>query len=136
MKMENQTQAPQEEKKSISALKEKKPKTPDEIIAGNKKYFRFYEKAPLIITILLGVLFFVWSIVDPAVIQEKAGYFGYSVYYGVFHLESAGLVWFLWVLIGSVVCVATYFVLKWVFSYKILHIYYLVQIEENMKKEK
>lgn len=125
--MENQTQAPQEEKKSTPAPKEKRFKIVDGVIfdeifiSENKKYFRFYEKAPLIITIILGVLFFVWSIVDSVVIQNG---------------KSAGLVWSLWALIGSVVCVATYFVLKWVFSYKILHIYYLVQIEENMKKEK
>ncbi|MBO5525837.1 MAG: hypothetical protein J5993_03720 [Clostridia bacterium] len=122
--MENLDPVPQnekEEKESTSKQREKKNKTTDELIAENSKYFSFYEKAPKIFTIILGIVFFICSIVFSYVAEAES--------------ENAGLVWILSILIGSVICVATYYLLKLTFSYIILHICYLKKIEENTKKE-
>lgn len=89
-------------------------KSTDELIAENTKYFKFYEKVPIIFTVILGALFFILSIVGIA-------------------SESYGTA-FLFIFIGAIVCVANYFVLKLAFSYIILHISYLKKIEENTKK--
>ena len=101
-----------------------------EIIAENEKYFSFFTKLPKILTIALAVIFFIWSIVDPAVFQSSY----LSSNYGIMQLNTFFGAMIIWWLIGAVVCVATYFLSKLAVSYKILHIYYLQEIKEKIEK--
>lgn len=92
-------------------------KTVDEVINENTKYFKFYEKMPTIITVILAILyFFVITILCLA-------------------LKSSAL-WFVLALIGAAICAVTHFLLKVIFSYIILQISYLKKIEENIRKDK
>lgn len=95
---------------------EKKTKTIDEIIDENTSYFKFYEKAPMVFSIILGILF-VAAAIAVAVLFENAGYF------------------FLATIIGAIVCFIFYLLLKLFFSHIILQICYLKKIEENTRKD-
>ncbi len=94
-------------------------------------YFTFYVKLPGILAFVLFALFFLWGIIDPSVFQ----YGRYETHYGVMGVESAFLCWFIWVLIGAVTAVLTYFGTRIAFSYKILHITYLREIVKATRGE-
>ena len=71
-----------------------------------KKFYSIYKKLPGIVSIILAVLVFAWSIVDVSVFSYS-GY--YSSYYGVMQIESLFLALIIWWAIGAVLCAATWF---------------------------
>lgn len=93
----------------------------------NEKWFKFYEKLPMILFCVLATLCFIWSIIDVSVFQY--GY--YSTSYGVMRLDSAFVALLIWWVIGVILSFATYIVAKIVCSYKILVIKYLKKISEK-----
>lgn len=87
----------------------------DEKIASNEKWFGFYENLPAIATIILGIVFFIGG----ASVAVTGG---------------AGAVLLMW-LIGAIVCGLVYAGLKIIYSYHILHIYYLKEILKNQENK-
>ena len=90
----------------------------EEVLQENQKYFNFYLVLPTIVTVVLAVLAFI------------GGFFAVSI------ADGAGilLVWML----GALVCLLVYYLMKISLSYKILHIYYLKKIAgkgENKTEE-
>ncbi|MGN0814381.1 MAG: hypothetical protein ACI4MH_04025 [Candidatus Coproplasma sp.] len=114
---ETELQAAEEKKEPANSQAERKPLTPDELIADNMAYFNFYQSAPKIFTIIFAVLFGIASLIA-AITLENAGYF------------------FLLAIFGVIICFAIFFLLKLFFAHKILHISYLIKIEENTRKDK
>lgn len=88
------------------------PKSAEKLIEEYSKYFRFYESAPTIVTVIMSVGCFI-----------------------VFLAASFENDLFPFAILGVFVCLATYFALKIACSYKILHIAYLKKIEENTRKK-
>ena len=87
-------------------------------------YFSVYKYLPAIVAVILFALYFIWGIVDPCVFNDN----GYYSYYGVMMLPSGFLCWLVWVVIGTVVSVCAYFLMKIAFSHKLLQIYYLQKL--------
>ena len=108
--------------------KAKKPLTDEEIVASNEKWFKFFVYLPKILVITFACLFFIWSIVDPAVF-----YYG-GRYYGVMRIGSFFGAMMIWWLIGAAFCGIVWVVTKLAVSYKILHIYYLKNIKNSCEK--
>lgn len=100
------------EKKQNTTDKLFKPKTIDEFLDENRKYFKFYNDLPIIITVLLALNFSSWTLIATT-------------------LTSSFIVAILGFVIGAVVCLIAYYISKIVFSYKILHIYLLEKIKQN-----
>ncbi len=96
-------------------------------------YFSAYKKLPFIAAVILLALFSIWGIVDPCVFYYH-GYYG-SHHYGIMQLPNGFLCWLIWVVIGAVVAVCTYFVMKIAFSYKLLQIHYLQEIAKKGKAD-
>ena len=113
----------QENSSSIPA--KKPPKTSEQIIAENEKYFKFFVHLPKILAIFFAFAFFVFAIVD-------AAYFGKVTY--ICARNSAGAL-FLWWAIGAVFSTIVYFASKLACAYKILHIYYLKDIREKLNEK-
>lgn len=84
------------------------PKTDGEIIFNNEKYFKFFVWLPIITTVIYAVACFVLGIVFTAI-------------------EGAIFLLVFWVG-GVIFCLLNYISLKIMFSYKVLHIYYLKKI--------
>lgn len=103
-------------------------------ISKQKKYFKWYAVLPEIFFIAILVIFFIWGIIDTAVIDRSSYSIGTGRWYkeyGVFELDSAFLSWFIWMVIGVVVAVCEFLVGKILFSQKILTVLYLEQLNEN-----
>lgn len=100
------------DKKQNTTDKLFKPKTIDEFLDENRKYFKFYNDLPIIITVLLALNFSSWTLIATT-------------------LTSSFIVAILGFVIGAVVCLIAYYISKIVFSYKILHIYLLEKIKQN-----
>ena len=100
------------DKKQNTTDKLFKPKTIDEFLDENRKYFKFYNDLPIIITVLLALNFSSWTLIATT-------------------LTSSFIVAVLGFVIGAVVCLIAYYISKIVFSYKILHIYLLEKIKQN-----
>jgi hypothetical protein len=83
----------------------------EEVLRENQKYFNFYLVLPTIVTVVIAVLVFI------------GGCFAASI------ADGAGilLVW----LLGLIVCLLVYYLMKVSLSYNILHIYYLKKIAEK-----
>jgi len=115
---------------SVNSLieKAKKPLTDEEIVKSNEKWFKFFVHLPKIVAISLAVLFFIWSIVDPAVFDW------YGDYYGIMYIGSFFGAMVIWWLIGAVMSALSYAITKLACSYKILHIYYLKDIKNAQEK--
>ena len=88
-------------------------------------YFSVFKKLPIIVAAILFGLFFIWGIVDPCIFIFHSSYYSY---YGVMELPNGGLCWFIWVIIGAVIAVCTYFLMRIAFSHKLLQIYYLQKL--------
>lgn len=113
------------------------------VIESNEKWFKFFVKLPMILTIVSALFYFVWGIVDPAIFQvSKADIYSGNYYlapkndyyYGIMGLETYFGAMLVWWIIGAVVSVITYACTKLAVSYKILHIYYLHDIKESNEK--
>lgn len=90
-------------------------KLTNEVISNNEKYFYYYLIAPKVITIISAVIFCILGMVFSAISTP------------LFIL----IFWFG----GGVVCLIEYVSLKILFSYIILHIYYLKKIAEKMEDQ-
>lgn len=88
--------------------------TDEQVIEKNERWFNWYLVLPKLITIILGILFFIAGIIVSA-------YEGEALFLAVW----AG---------GAAFCAVNYLVMKIILSYKILHIYYLKKI--SLKNEK
>ena len=91
-------------------------------LPSNKTWYGFYKKLPEISSIALGILFFLWAIIDPSAIQ-------YGDSYGVMQIDSWFGAFFIWLLIGAVFVTLTYCLLKITFSKTLLEMEYLESIE-------
>lgn len=106
-----------------------------EIIENNEKWFKFFVYLPKILTIIYGIFFFIWGIIDPIIFQiEYYSYSGYDILYGSMGVGTFFGAMIVWWLIGVVACVLIYVVTKLALSYSILHIYYLQDIRETNQK--
>lgn len=93
-----------------------------------KRYVNALHYLPWVLAGVLYFLFFVWAIVDPCVF----GYEGlYSSEYGIMELSSGFLCWLIWIAIGAVVAVITFFVTRWITACKLLQYYYLQKIAND-----
>ena len=108
-------------------------------IKSNEKWFKLYVKLPLIVTIIIGLAFFAWGIIDITNYQEivfkrYGDTFVKETIYGCFKISTrigAALIW--WI-IGSVVSVISFFGLKAIVSPKILSVLYLRKIKKDLDK--
>mgnify|MGYP001043255746 FL=1 len=91
-------------------------KNDKEIIAENERYFKFFNVLPYVVTIVFAVACFVLGIVFAAAFEAA-----YCI----------PIFWFG----GAAFCVANYWVLKIVLSYRILQIYYLKKIASNSNSD-
>ena len=85
-----------------------------ETIEESEKNFDFLVKLPSIISVVLGALFFVLGI---KLMAEEA--------------EGGALFW----IIGAVICIINYWVMKLSISYYVLHIAYLKEIKDKLDKK-
>ncbi len=97
-----------------------------------RQYFKFFEIMPLVMAILCALGFFVWGIVDATVIYQYHGYKSYT--YGVMGLETKFGVWIVWMLIGIVPTVLTYYLTSVLVSYRMLVIHNLEAIKFSSRK--
>lgn len=112
------------------------------IVAENEKWFKFYVKFPLIMAIAVGLIFFIWGIVDPASFQlttfeTSYGYGSEPVenkLYGIMGLETFFGAMIVWWIIGAVLSVGSYFFYKIILAPTILNIFYLKIISQNSGK--
>ena len=106
---------------------------------SNEKWFNWYVRIPWITLIIIAIFFFVWGIIDITNYQEVVfRKYGTKVVketlYGYFRLSTrigAALIW--WG-IGAVASIGSYFLLKAIFSPKILSVLYLRKIKTDLDK--
>lgn len=108
-------------------------------IEKNEKFFKSYVKIPLIIAIIIGVAFFIWGLVDATTFQEIVykkinGKNVKIMLYGFLKVESRIGAVIIWWLMGAVVSIGSYFLLKILFSPKILSVLYLRKIKQDLDK--
>lgn len=99
------------------------------IISSNEKFFKFYVYLPRISTIITAILVLIWSIVDPLTFRT------YNGYYGIMRLHSVVGCMIVWWAIGFFVCLFHYLFIKILLAPKILEIYYLKSISEELKSK-
>ena len=87
-----------------------------ETIEESEKNFDFLVKLPGIITGVLGVLFFIFG-VGVVLMNSEA--------------EGGALIW----IIGAIICIINYWVMKLSISYYVLHIAYLKEIKDKLDKK-
>ena len=83
---------------------------------------------PKILFISIIVVCFIWGIIDPSVFVYADRW---ASYYGIMHMESGFLCWFIWQIIGLVAGGIAYYFAKLSTSYKILQTEYLKKISEK-----
>ncbi len=81
---------------------------------------------PQFVAIINMLSFFTWGIIDPIVFQNEP-----LSTYGIFGLSNGFLCFFVWVLIGLIVSIVVFFVLKMVMSYFVLRILYMREFLNN-----
>ena len=115
--------------------------TNEEIIKENEKLFKLYVYLPVIIAISTAVLFFIWSIVDPAVFNYSVPdgydyYYGYTYtsVYGVMGMNTFFGAMLVWWIIGAIMTVMNYFVYKLILAPSILKMFYLKKISLNSEE--
>lgn len=91
----------------------------------SKMYVNALHYLPWILAGVLFLLFFVWAIVDPCVFSDEGMW---TSTYGVMALPSGFLCWFIWVVIGAVVAIITFFVTRLITARILLQLYYLQKI--------
>lgn len=114
----------------------------EEIINQNEKLFKVYVYLPLIIAISTAVLFFIWSIVDPAVFNYEVidsynnyyYYYSYKTVYGVMSMDTFFGAMIIWWVIGAITTVLNYFVYKLILAPSILRMFYLKKISLNTEE--
>ena len=114
----------------------------EEIINQNEKLFKVYVYLPLIIAISTAVLFFIWSIVDPAVFNYEVidsynyyyDYYSYKTVYGVMSMDTFFGAMIIWWVIGAITTVLNYFVYKLILAPSILRMFYLKKISLNTEE--
>lgn len=94
----------------------------------SKRYINALHYLPWILAGVLYFLFFVWAIVDPCVFSYEGLY---DSEYGIMELSSGFLCWFIWVAIGVVVAVITFFATRFFTAKQLLKIYYLQKIAND-----
>lgn len=73
-----------------------------------KDLYKTYKKMPVIASVIVAVLMFVWSIVDVSAFQYTTGrYYAYETYYGVMRIKSAFAVLVIWWAIGAFIAIFT-----------------------------
>lgn len=108
----------------------------EETIANQKKYFKWYQKLPLIFAVAILVSFFIWGIIDPCVFHfYHRGYVGGHYTYGVFNFNNGFLCWLVWMIIGVVLAGIEYIVCKIMLSQKILSVLYLEKMSASIDKD-
>ena len=98
-----------------------------------QNFYNYYRKLPTICSILLGILVFVWSIVDVSLFSYTSRYYGSS--YGIMGLDSVAIVLFIWWAIGAVLCVLTYFFMSLAISPTIVQTDAVLEINKKLDKE-
>lgn len=93
-----------------------------------KRYVNALHFLPWILAGVLFLCFFVWAIVDPCVFSFEGLHYAT---YGILRLSSGFLCWFMWVFIGAVVAVITFFVTRWITARSLLQLYYLQKIAND-----
>ncbi len=91
----------------------------------SKCYINVLHCFPWILAGVLFFCFFVWAIIDPCVFSYEGRYYSD---YGVMALPSGFLCWFIWIIIGTVVAIITFFVTRWITARQLLLFYYLQKI--------
>ena len=105
-----------------------------ESLSSYYKYYELYKKSPFIACIIIASLCFIWAILDPVIFcSDYYGFMSHS--WGVMRLSSGFLCWLIWVVIGAVLSVSTYFISKIMISLKVLEIEHLMIIAENTSKK-
>ncbi len=109
------------------------------MLKTNEKWFKFYVKTPLIISIIIGLFFFIWGFVDATnfqdiIIREINGKDVKIVRYGFLKAESRIGAELIWWAMGVVLSVSNYFILKILVSPKILSVLYLRKIKQDLDK--
>lgn len=81
-----------------------------------KGLYKIYKKLPTILSIVIAILMFVWSIVDVSVFQDVETSGSYwlddytkTTYYGVMHIKSAFAAVMLWWVIGIFIVAINHF---------------------------
>ena len=137
--METTPRRKEVEQRAESEIREKS--NPEKVVSSELFHqsvddFEFILKLPKIVTLIIGVFIFVWSIIDPAVFSTVEG----SIYgedlstYGIMGAGSFFGAMAIWWLIGGALCGIVYFVMKISMSYKLLKLYYLQEIYQSVKK--
>lgn len=90
-----------------------------------KRLYEIYKKMPMIVSITLASLVFIWSIVDVAV-------FSHSSYYGIMELPSPILPILIWWIIGAVLTCAIYFFSSLLISAVVVRTDAIVEMSKNI----
>lgn len=93
-----------------------------------KRYVNELHYLPWILAGVLFLGFFVWAIIDPCVFSYEGTYFSS---YGIMELSNGFLCWFMWIFIGAVAAVITFFVTRYITAWKLLQLYYLQKIAND-----
>ena len=96
-------------------MDEKNMSINEETIEKNRRWFDFFEYFPMMFSVILAVVMFFAGMV-------------------MFFLEIEPFIPLILWIVGGVVCYIIYAVLKMLFSYRVLHIYYLDEILAYNKK--
>lgn len=91
----------------------------------SKRYINVLHYLPWILAGVMFFFFFVWAIIDPCVFSFEGLHYSH---YGVMALPSGFLCWFIWIIIGTVVAIITFFVTRWFTARQLLLFYYLQKI--------
>ena len=93
------------------------------IIEQNEKWFKYYLYLPIIAAILVGLCAFIWSFLD-------------AFEFWLLDTDTEFGTLLIWWAIGAIIATLTYIITKLSLSYKVLHIYYLKEIKQQLAKEK
>lgn len=109
-------------------LQVEQTKKQESFLENAEKWYKRWLKLPKIYFISIVVIFFIWGIIDPSVLEYGSRY---NKYYGVMGLSSGFLCWFVWQIIGWALGGITYALTKLVTSPIILKTEYLRKISEK-----
>lgn len=92
-----------------------------------KSLYEIYKKMPMILSITLASLVFIWSIVDVAVFSRS-----YYNYYGIMELPSPILPILIWWIIGAVLTCVIYFFSSLLISAVVVRTDAIVEMSKNI----
>ena len=95
------------------------------------KYYNLTKKMPLIMSIVVLALVFIWSIVDVSVFSHD---WWDGCEYGIMRLESLALVLIIWWAIGVVLAIGTWFFTTLALAPKVEQIETLKSIKSKLNK--